>query len=124
MSICVRQRSKNGAKIYQYEKRYKLEGERIGELRVITAKEFIEYQRSKDETIPELHKTRIKFIKDTQPFTLETIDNLRGKPSFLRLETLLEEVRLPDDIEIIKDVTHDPQYSSYEIAKRGGIPDY
>lgn len=48
MSICVRERKKNGSKIYNYEKRYVLEGERIQELKIITAKDYVEFVRASD----------------------------------------------------------------------------
>lgn len=105
LSICVRERKKNGSKIYNYDKRYVLEGERIQELRIISAKDYVEFVRSADNTLAPLHKLRSKFIVDLQPFTLETITNLPGKPTFLRVETANEKVEIPDFIKIIKEVT-------------------
>ena len=93
-------------------------------MRIISAKDYVEFVRSADNALRSLQKTRSKFIVDLQPFTLETITNLAGKPTFLRVETANEKVLTPDFFKIIKEVTHLEQYSSYEIAKRGGIPDY
>ena len=92
LSICVRERIKNGSKIYNYDKRYLLEKERIQELRIISAKDYVEFVRSADNSLRSLQKTRSKFIVDLQPFTLETITNLAGKPTFLRVETANEKV--------------------------------
>ena len=71
-----------------------------------------------------LQKTRSAFIQNTYPFTLETIESLPGKPTFLRLNTSDAVVTLPDNIKILKEVTFNNEYSSYEMAKKGGIPDY
>lgn len=45
LSICIRERKKNGQKTYNYKKRYMIGDERIQEIRIITAKEYVEYQR-------------------------------------------------------------------------------
>lgn len=87
LSICVRERSKNGSKIYHYEKRYILGNERIQELRIISAKDYIEFVRQSDKSVPVLQKIRTKFFVETQPFVLETVLSLPGKPTFLRVET-------------------------------------
>lgn len=42
----------------------------------------------------------------------------------MRLNTSDAVVTLPDNIKILKEVTFMNEYSSYEMAKNGGIPDY
>ena len=61
--------------------------ERIQELRIISAKDYIEYVRQSDKSVPVLQKIRTKFFVETQPFVLETVLSLPGKPTFLRVET-------------------------------------
>lgn len=65
LSICVRERRKDGSKFFNHEKRYMLEGERIQEMKIISAKEFVEYVRSSDSALKPLEKIRQKFIVDT-----------------------------------------------------------
>lgn len=72
-----------------------MEGQRIQEMKIISAKEYIEYVRGCDTTLHTLEKLRSKFIFDTQPYILETITNLPGRPTFLRIETQNESVKIP-----------------------------
>ena len=93
-------------------------------MRIISAKDYVEYVRDSDKSIHALEKIRTKFLVDTQPFTLETITNLPGKPTFLRVETANENIPIPKFINVIKEVTFQSTYDSNTISKRGGIPDY
>lgn len=45
LSICVRERRKEGGRIYTYDKRYLVGDERIQEMRIISAKDYLEYVR-------------------------------------------------------------------------------
>ena len=65
MEIKIRRRQRYMTKTYQYEKRYTLEGERIQELRIISARDYIEMNRARDPAKAELHKVRTRFVYDT-----------------------------------------------------------
>lgn len=43
--------------------------------------------RNSDHHMQPLHKTRQKFIYDLQPYVIETVTNLPGNPTFLRVES-------------------------------------
>ena len=65
LSICVRERKKDGSKTYIYDKRYIMGDERIQEMRIISAKDYVEFVRQSDKTIKVLEKIRTKFILQT-----------------------------------------------------------
>lgn len=74
-------------------------------MKIISAKDYVEFVRSADISLKPLEKQRSKFMVDLQPFTLETITNLPGKPTFLRVETANENIEIPNFIKVIKEVT-------------------
>lgn len=57
-TICVRQRITNGHKVYNYEKRYTVGGERIQEMRAISAKAYFDHIKNKNEQINALEIQR------------------------------------------------------------------
>jgi len=91
-------------------------------MRIISAKDYVEFLRQSDRQIKVLEKIRTKFFVETQPFVLETTLNLPGKPTFLRVETPNTEITLPSFFNIVKEVTFQNEYSSFEMAQRNGIP--
>lgn len=48
-----------------------------------------------------LQKVRNKFIVDLQPYVLETVTNLPGNPTFLRVESFDPNVKIPHFIKVI-----------------------
>lgn len=58
LAICVRERKKDGSKLFNYEKRFLVEGEQIKEMRVLSAKEYVEYVRTSCPTMKPLKKLR------------------------------------------------------------------
>ena len=57
-TICVRQRVTNGHKAFNYEKRYTVGGERIQEMRAISAKIYFDHIKNKNEQINTLEIER------------------------------------------------------------------
>ena len=47
---------------------------------------------------------------------IETITNIEGQPTFLRIETSNEGIIIPPFIEVLEDVTSKKEYSSPSIA--------
>lgn len=84
---------------------------------IISAKEYAEYVRQRDTSLTQLQKIRTKFLYKQQSFDLETITNLKDNPTFLRCETEQENIDLPPYLKIIKEVTHDDEFSSYYLAR-------
>ena len=63
-----------------------------------------------------LNKKRTSFVYQNQAYMIETINNIKGKPTFLRAETSLEECLIPPFIKVVKDVTSVKSYSSPTLA--------
>ena len=117
-SICVKRREKNGLKNFNYEKRKIVDGERIQEMRNLSAREYTQLIKNQDVNTVALHKVRTIFGYEDQHFMLETYKNLEGTPSILKIDTDHEEIKLPPFIPISKDVTKDFKYSSVNLAKK------
>jgi len=93
-------------------------------MRIISHKDYLEYIKGHDQLLMPLKKIRQQFFCETQPCTLETITNIPGQPTFLRVETGNQKPIIPSFIDVIKEVTFKQDYSSYEISRVGGISDY
>lgn len=119
MSIMVKQRKKNGTNTYNYEKRFMRDGERVQEMRILPAKDYVELLRSACTHKLKLEKQRKYFVYKSQPFQLETIVNIPGQPTFLRCSTANERLELPPWLRVVSDVTGDEAYSSHSISERG-----
>ena len=65
VTACVRERKKHGLTLYNYEKRYVVGDERIQEMRTISAKDFVDYQKIRLETKQTLLKERTTFAYKT-----------------------------------------------------------
>ena len=65
LTICVRKRMKEGFILHNYEKRYQLGGERIQEMRSITARKYLELLDNSSESRAPILKERVCFLHDT-----------------------------------------------------------
>ena len=65
-----------------------------------------------------LEKTRLSFMYKNQHFIIDTLNNVDGSPSLLRIETELksEQVEKPDFLEYFRDVTDEEEYSTFNMA--------
>ena len=113
----MRKRKNKGLTVYNYEKRYTIGGERIQEMRSLTAVEYFSHCKRKDSSKIALQKDRICFVYKTQSFILEKYVNVPGQPTVLRVETNVEDVELPPFINIEKEITKDLSYSSDRLAE-------
>jgi len=112
---------KNDSFTYSHQIRTYKEGERIEKKRQISAREYIELlEQNKDPAKKTLKKVRQCFIYAQQYFLVETFINVDGQPSLLRIETTTEhkELRIPDFLDVIREVTHDKNYISSTMAKK------
>ena len=74
----MRKRKNKGLTVYNYEKRYTVGGERIQEMRSLTAVEYFSNCKRKDSSKIALQKDRICFVYKTQSFILEKYVNVPG----------------------------------------------
>ena len=86
-SVCVRSRQRNGLTIFNYEKRLTRDGQRIQEMRTISAQEYLQLKQDMDKDSMPLVKTRTLFGYNTLHFQLETYTNIPGSPTLLKVET-------------------------------------
>ena len=74
--------------MYDYEYRYKQEGEIIQKKRLISGREYLEMvHHQKDEIRRQLEIYRTSFEYEKMYFQLETMTNIIGQPTFLRVES-------------------------------------
>ena len=116
-SICVRKREKEGMANFNYEKRLVLGGERIQEMRKISAREYVQMIKNRDQDAIPLIKTRTIFGYKDSHFWIETYKNLPNSFSILKVDTDHENPELPPFIKILEDVSRNPTYSSANLAK-------
>lgn len=120
----VRQRGteQDGYSFYYTEKTAKSDTERIENERIISMREYVEYLADADPALHQVRKTRYCFIYENQYFELD-IYPYSEKYAIVEIELVNEqqEVKLPDFLKIIKEVTTDSRYKNSTIAKEQTI---
>ena len=93
-------------------------GERIQEMRNISAREYLEQIKDRDLNSVPLVKTRTIFGYNLFHFQLETYTNLPGSPTILKVDTddKHEQVTFPPFIKIKEDLTNNSAFSSASLA--------
>ncbi|MGN0691210.1 MAG: hypothetical protein ACI4K7_02560 [Oscillospiraceae bacterium] len=109
---------------YYTEKRFIGHGIREENEREISVDEYERLKREADPTLTEIIKRRRIFVYDGK--TLE-MDEYPFSESYASIEaelgSITEEIKLPDFIHVIKEVTADGRYSNSVIAKYQGFPE-
>lgn len=124
----IRQRTMNdGGAIYTYtEKEQRQDGDgRVERERSITEKEYCRLLLSADYKLPTLVKDRYCFMYDGRYMELDVFP-ASGNRAILEVEVtdMAEAVKLPPELEVIKEVTGDKNYYNKAIAIRGNrFPD-
>lgn len=117
VEIYLRKRGKTNAYSYTQEIRYTTNNQRIVKSRIITAREYLELMQQKVPQMNTLRKQRTSFEYENHAYTIETILNIEGRPTFLRAETHADSsFQIPPFIQVIKDVTSQKVYSSPSLA--------
>lgn len=67
-----------------------------------------------------LQKKRVSFMYKNQHFIIDTFNNVKGKPSLLRIETEIksELVEKPTFLKYFRDVTDEEAYATHNMAKK------
>lgn len=105
-------------------KKYQAPGVNIEVERNISAKEYYRYLERKDPNRKEIDKNRYFFLWKNQYFEMdvfpEPIDDESGSTTILEIELTTQQqiVELPPFLEIIREVTEEPKFTNYELAKR------
>ena len=95
-------------------------GERREVRRKINQEMYTDYLKKADQTRQTIHKKFIYFVIDNQPYTIESFDHEGKMRHLLKLGTDVAEdvggLKVPDWINLGKDVTEDPKFFNHNIA--------
>lgn len=115
----VRQRGQNGNFSYYLTKKCEIDSlKRIESEKKISQKEYVHYLSNMDTSLSSIVKKRICFVYASQYFELDFFD---FSDDFALMEIELTDenssVKLPNFINVIKEVTDNPNYRNYNLAK-------
>lgn len=114
----IRMRQTGDVIMYTYsDAKYLSNNERIKTDRVLTEKQYKDYFIQVDKNLNVLDKMRYSFIAGNEFFKVEVFDFDKTK-GILSVDVPVDghEVKIPDYIKIIKDVTNDMAYKNYYLA--------
>lgn len=115
----IRRRDRDGDIMFSYsEANYLATNERIKIDRVLTERQYNDYGNQIDRSLNVTDKMRYAFINNGSFFKLDVFDFDKTK-GLLSTETKkdVSEVKLPEYVKVIKDVTGDKNYKNYYLAK-------
>lgn len=115
----VRQRGQDGNFIcYRTEKRRLSDTTRVEVDRRISMKEYVSFLAEADPERRPVRKTRYCLTENSSYYEIDVYPEWR-KQAILEIELRNEdeEIILPEGIKVIKEVTGDPAYTNYEMAK-------
>lgn len=114
----IRRRDRDGDVLYSYsEANYLSTNERIKVDRVLTERQYNDYQHQVDKSLNVTDKMRYAFINNDSFFKLDVFDFDTSKGILSTESGADDTVKLPDYIKVIKDVTGDVNYKNYHLAK-------
>lgn len=120
----VRQRGRDGGYVYTHTVKRRVKAGRAFEVeRVVDPREYLVLMQQRDETRETIAKDRACFVWKGQYFELDTYKNVELRdPQLQVLEVEVADlhapVHLPPWLEVLKEVTDDPTYSNYNLARR------
>jgi len=104
---------------YNYNKKHPVESGVNKETEYeISEKEFHKLKKTSDPSKNTVHKTRLSFKYDKQLFELDIFHgNLTGLIILeLEMSDINDKVKLPEFLDIVKEVTDDKKYSNFNLA--------
>lgn len=106
------------------EKRFIAHGVREENEREISSEEYDRLKKEADPVLTEIIKRRRIFVYDNKTLEMDEYPFSEKYASVeAELENITEEIKLPDFIRVIKEVTADCRYSNSVIAKNQGFPE-
>lgn len=115
----IRLRERDGDVLYSYsEANYLSTNERIKVDRVLTERQYNDYKHQIDKSLNVTDKMRYSFINNDNFFKLDVF-NFDTSKGILSTESTADEseVKIPEFINVIKDVTGNVNYKNYHLAK-------
>lgn len=121
----VRKIAENGAvSCYYTEKRFISHGVREENEREISVEEYDRLKKEADPALTEIIKRRRIFRYDGKTLEMDEYPFSEKYASVeAELDNITEEIKLPEFIKVIKEVTADARYSNSAIAKNQGFPE-
>ena len=115
----IRQRERNGSLLYTYsEANYLSTNERIKTDRVLSERQYYDYMNDVDKNLNVIDKQRYSFIEDNRFYKLDVFDFDTSKGILsVQLPKEAVNVKLPEFVNVVKDVTDDINYKNYYLAK-------
>ncbi|MCF0208920.1 MAG: AAA family ATPase [Bacteroidaceae bacterium] len=117
--IRVRQHNENGSNtFYKMVKKSVSSTTKITTEKRLTEKEYIRLLEEADSSIHQLHKTRYCFTYNNQYFEIDIFPFWKDKAIVkIELVEVKADVKMPDFLIVIKDVTGDIEYKNFTLAK-------
>lgn len=114
----VRQRGINGVYSYYYTEKIGSGLKRIEKEKKITEKQYLSYLMEADTSLHQIRKDRYCFVYKNNYIELDIYPFWKDYAVVeVELTTENQEVELPDDFEVIKDVTEDDNFKNKNLAK-------
>lgn len=115
----IRTREKDGSVLYYYSESTIISPNvRNKRDRIISAREYDDFMLEADKSLYPIDKERYSFIKDNHFFRYDVFSFDKDKALLsIELADENEEVAIPEDFEVIRDVTDMINYKNYYLAK-------
>ncbi|MBO7697478.1 MAG: hypothetical protein J6S38_00425, partial [Erysipelotrichaceae bacterium] len=120
----IRMRKTGDVVMYSYsDAKYLSTNERIKTDSVLTERQYNEYFMQVDKNLNVLDKMRYSFIDDDSFYKVEVFDFDKTK-GILAVDVPLDgsEIKIPDYIHVIRDVTDDVNFKNYYLASSQKYP--
>ena len=114
----IRKRVRNGSELYSYsEAKVISSNERVKSDKILSSRQYYDYSNEIDHNLKAINKERYSFIKNGLFYKLDLFDfdTTKGMLSVQAAE--YEDVKLPEYVKVIKDVTNDFNYKNYYLAQ-------
>ena len=115
----IRQRG-DGSQYVCYETMIRPDGVKVESRR--SEDEYLRLMEMADKTIRPLHRTRYCFVYEQQYFEIDTFP-FEEEYAFLqiRIREDGEVIQFPPAVEVVRDITDDPEYTNIKIAQRQSL---
>ena len=115
----VQKRGQSGSYIYTHSTKKMLDFDEYSVNKCqITAREYILLDFNRDQSRKKVRRLRQCFTYNFTYFMIDTYLNVKQGVSVLRTDSMTGvNMKLPSSISIVRDVTHDPGYSTYIMSK-------
>lgn len=114
----IRRREKNGSNLYSYsEANYLSTNERIKTDRILSERQYYDLNAETDPDLKVINKDRHSFISDNLFFKLDIFDFDKSMGLLSVQVGEDQDVRIPDYIKVVKDVSDNRSYKNYHLAQ-------